>query len=593
MLPFMRSKNQTQVYNITAFGGLNSSYSQRINEISKGLNTSSELYPALSSSGLPKVEKNFSHKCIGGGFYNKLYTLNEKDDGALYVCTEDSETNISEYSVKEASSPEKRTIGFMNDELLIIPDNVIYYTNEKTAKAGNVSANFTSTKAQAKFEAQSLSSNKMPMPYNIWYSAELTSNSIVSMSGGYKLSSTSYTYYHMGLPLSLEIGDVITLYMSVKPIDVTHDDMYDLYLKKMSNGISLKIKDLVKTSHDTPSGRITEYTEIIFEDNAMDMGGYSEVLVMGLTVKKEIPEFVDICSFENRMWGVTKDKIHASKLGDSSEWNDYSQDSYGTLPSSCFSTEVETDGDFIAVTSYNGNVIAFKEDCIHKIYGNEPDEFTVTKLDCPGVSKGSKETLVTVNGVLYYMGKNGVYAYGGSMPKLISSNVIKPGSVAAYAGGDERYYYIDIENEGIHKLYVYDTIHGIWHAIRSAEDIVSFVTMPEGEHIITSSSLLKMNSLSPDNWSFEFNIGTKEFSSKHICSVSARYSLEEGGSFAVYLINRHSTYRLAYKDAPAENKPLIVRIPVSCDRDAKLVFEGSGSFVLSSLDIQYRETGIY
>lgn len=594
MLPILRSKNAEQIMTITNFAGLNSSYSQKVNELSEGVNLSSELYPALSCAKLPEADKLLENKALGGGYFNSLYTLEYSGDesGKIYLCTDNSKTEISSFSSIEEISKERR-MAFMKKEILVIPDNIIYHTNTNTVEKGCVSESISSESAQKKFEEQSGTNDKMPMPYNTWYSAYLTGNSIVAMNASYRVSSSSYKYYHFALSDEFKVGDVITLKLSVKPIDASQDDNYRNYRKKMSEGISVKIKDLVKTSHSIPNGTIAEYTEVIFEDNAIDMGGYNEVFVLNATIEKGIPNFVDICTFENRMWGVTADKIHASKLGDSSEWNDFSIDSYGTLPSSCFATEVESDGEFTAIIPYNGNILAFKENCIHKIYGNEPEEYTVTRHNLPGVCKGGKDTLANVGGVLYYMGTKGVYAYSGSQPRLISDNVIKSGSMAAHAGGDERFYYIETVYDGNRNIFVYDTWHRIWHKIAYGEAIIKFVLTPEGMCAVTEKAVIKLNRVVADNWSFELCFGTKEFSSKHVCGVAARYTLKAGGEMKIYLHNRNSKKLVAVAADGRENGTVSMRIPVSCDRDFRLEFKGGGYFEIGSLEVRYRETGIY
>ena len=430
----------------------------------------------------------------------------------------------------------------------------------------------------------------MPMPYNTWYSAYLTGNSIVSMSAGYRVSSTSYTFYHFSVSGNFAEGDVITLKMNVKPIDATQDAAYRAYCQKMQDGITLKIKSLTSTRHSTPSGTITEYTTITFDDNSIDLGGYDEVFVLGVTVEKGIPNFIDICSFENRVWGITADELCASKLGDSSEWNDFSVDDYGTLPSSCFKTGVESDGDFTAITAYNGHIYAFKEDCIYKVYGSEPAEYSLVKLSFPGVAKGCKGTLASVNGTLYYMSKNGICSFNGSAVRLISTELDLDVWSADYSGSDDRFYYINFQD--LSCIYVYDTRYGIWHQIEAPQNVRSLVMSDEGLKLVTSGAVMSMNTSQSDSWSFAYRFGVKEFASKHICAVYIRYSLSSEGNVRITLKNKHASYELTNSSGEANDKILAVRIPVSCSEDAELKFEGNGDFVLSSLKVKYNETGI-
>lgn len=593
MLPFMRSKNKTSAYDITAFAGVNPSYSRKMNELAHAVNMSSRDYPALSSARGIGISAQSELAACGCGYYDKLYTIRHDaaDSGKVYICTDNRTTEIGSFTAEEGTVSH-RTMAFMKDEILIIPDNVIYHTNTAVAEQGCVKETTTEDSAIAKFQSESKTTDEPPSPYNIWYSAYITGNSIVSMTGNYRPSSTSYKFYHFSVSDSFAVGDVITLKMNVKPIDASQDSAYRAYRQKMADGISLKIKELVTTTHSTPAGTKMEYTSIIFDDNAVDMGGYDEVFVFDVTVEKGIPNFVDICSLENRMWGVTADQICASKLGDSSEWNDFTTDAYGTLPSSCFKTEVETDGSFTAIVPYNGSILAFKEDCVHKIYGDQPDEYSVTTVECMGVEAGAKETLAVVNGVLYYKGKDGIYAYSGGLPRIISQNLNIDSHSAKYACGDDRYYYVEMSDETRSYIYVYDTLRGIWHVQTISEKLNGMAYTADGVVFVSEYSIFEHSADESPYWSFELTFGTKEFASKHISQIMARYSLGEDGTFDIQLRNKHSVYPLCKASGSADDGILRVKIPVTCSEDARLIFTGTGSFTLSSLTVNFRETNI-
>ncbi len=589
MLPLMRSRNPDKQYSLTSFGGINPSYSRTISELAAGINMSSRMYPALSSAKSHTTDTTTTNEILTAGYFDKLYTVEKASDGKVYLCTDNTKTEIAQSTDAVYND---RSLAFLKDEILIIPDNVIYHTNTAVAEAGCVSESISQSSDQAKFESESGTDDKMPMPYNTWYSAYLTGNSIVSMSAGYRVSSTSYTFYHFSVSNAFSEGDVITLKMNVKPIDATQNAAYRAYCQKMQDGITLKIKSMTSSRHTTPKGTITEYTTITFEDNSIDLGGYDEVFVLGVTVEKGIPNFLDVCSFENRVWGITSDELCASKLGDSSEWNDFSVDDYGTLPSSCFRTEVESDGSFTAITAYNGHIYAFKEDCIYKVYGSEPSEYSLVKLSFPGVAKGCKDTLSSVNGILYYMSKNGICSFNGSTVRLIDTELRLNEQNADYGGSDDRFYYISFSDETMSYIYVYDTRFGIWHKTEAPQNIRSLVVSDDGLKLVTSDSIMSMNTAGSGNWSFAYHFGTKEFESKHVCAVYARYSLSDEGSLQISLINKHGSYILATAAGKAKDSILAVRIPTSCSEDAELKFEGSGDFVLSSLKIKYNQTGI-
>lgn len=593
MLPIMRYRNSQKEYSITVFGGINTSYDTVINQPVEAVNMTSAEFPAISSGkGLAKVSSASGVICCAG-FFDKLYTIErtDGDKGVFCLCADGTATEFASFE----SSSEADTVHsmeFMKDAIYIMPENIIYHVDDGSFKKCTALESTTEESCQTKFCNESLTDEDMPMPYNTWYSGYLTSNSIVSMTKNYQVNSTGYDFYHLGVSSDFEEGDIVTIKMEVKPIDEEKDSEYKAYVKKMAEGVVLKIKSLKKTSHKTPSGTISEYTSLIFDDNAIDMGGYGEVFVLDISIEKTVPEFRDMCSFENRMWAVTSNELCSSRLGDPSVWDDFSVDSYGTLPSSSFRTEVESDGVFTAVEAYNGNILAFKEDCIYKVYGNEPAEYRLTRINCPGVKVGCHKSAVTVNGVIYYMGQDGIYGFNGTSVSLVSKNISLDGLTLKCASGDERYYLAQFEAPSGQIVYIYDTMHQTWHKATCPDNITDLVRTNTVIAYVCKDSVMMCDESGPDYWSFALAIGKKEFSSKHICRIMLRYTLPDNNSFAVRLTNKHATCTLAEISGKAVNKIRSIAIPVSCDEDALLTFEGKGRFTLTSLTIRYKETGI-
>lgn len=170
------------------------------------------------------------------------------------------------------------------------------------------------------------------------------------------------------------------------------------------------------------------------DDYIVVTGLLDEVTTQGnpIRIKREMPNMDFIIESENRLWGcrygVAKNgqvvnEIYASKLGDFKNWNCFmgiSTDSYAAT--------VGSDGQFTGAIAHLGYPIFFKENCMHKVYGNYPSNYQITTTACRGVQKGSHKSLAIVNEVLYYKAKTAVCAYDGSLPQEIS-----------YALGDVEY----------------------------------------------------------------------------------------------------------------------------------------------------------
>ena len=180
-----------------------------------------------------------------------------------------------------------------------------------------------------------------------------------------------------------------------------------------------------------------------------------------LTVTRTTPVMDHVTELNNRLWGCRSDRneIYCSKLGDPTNWNCF----MGTAEDS-YAATVGTSGAFTGVCAYGGAVLFFKENVIHRVYGTKPANFQITTLNVPGVQEGSHASVAVVNEVLYYKGVNGIYAYTGNLPALISEDLGQEVTTGAVGGRwDERYTVSMRAADGGWHLFVFDPRTGLWH----------------------------------------------------------------------------------------------------------------------------------
>lgn len=187
----------------------------------------------------------------------------------------------------------------------------------------------------------------------------------------------------------------------------------------------------------------------------------SNVEITGkVTVERRVPDMDFVCEYGNRVWGCSSEnnEIYASRLGDPSNFNTFmgiSTDSYAV--------SVGTDGPFTGALSYRGYVLFFKENCVHKIYGQNPP-YTVTTSYIRGVQKGSHRSLVCLNETLYYKSVGGVCAYEGGVPVCVSKDLGDAYYSQAVAGACFNKYYICMSDKnGNRHLFVYDEEKALWN----------------------------------------------------------------------------------------------------------------------------------
>ena len=178
------------------------------------------------------------------------------------------------------------------------------------------------------------------------------------------------------------------------------------------------------------------------------------------------PDLDFLVECNNRLWGCRYgeengefvNRIYACALGDFRNWRSFA----GTSMDSYY-VNVGTDGPFTGAVVHRGSPWFFKEDCVHRIFGEIPANFQMQTTLCEGVQEGSGGTLAPYNGSVFYLGRHGVQLFE-SLPqnvgKALGSGKLSLGA-AGQAGG--MYYLSAKEETGGWSLYVLDAERGIWH----------------------------------------------------------------------------------------------------------------------------------
>ena len=187
-----------------------------------------------------------------------------------------------------------------------------------------------------------------------------------------------------------------------------------------------------------------------------------------LLLERRMPTLDFIVESGNRLWGChygvanngeVVNEIYASKLGDFKNW-----DCRMSISTDSYTASVGSDGKFTGAITHLGYPIFFKENYMHKVYGNYPANYQVQTTACRGVQEDSDKSLAIVNEVLYYKSRNAVCAYDGSLPVEISSALGDVSYFNAVAGNHGNKYYISMKDHaGQWSLFAYDTSKGMWH----------------------------------------------------------------------------------------------------------------------------------
>ena len=265
-----------------------------------------------------------------------------------------------------------------------------------------------------------------------------------------------------------------------------------------------------------------------------------------VTITRLMPEMDFVIESGNRLWGCRYgfdiqgnfvNEIYASKLGDFKNWNCFmgiSTDSYAA--------SLGTDGQFTGAITHLGYPLFFKENCVHKVYGNYPANYQIQTTTLRGVQKECHRSLAIVNEVLYYKSRSGVCAYDGSLPAEISSALgdVMYGEAVAGALGN-KYYLSMSDTDGGWHLFVYDTMKGMWHREDDTQAMdfcncrgdLYYIDYATKQIKTIKGSGVKENL--PIKWSATTGIiGTDSPDKKYISRMDVRMKLDVGARVAFY-----------------------------------------------------------
>ena len=285
------------------------------------------------------------------------------------------------------------------------------------------------------------------------------------------------------------------------------------------------------------------------EENPRAEGTFDYIVIVGildeavtatsnLRLERSMPKMDFIIESENRLWGCMYgvaangqlvNEIYASKLGDFRNWNCFMGLSTDSYAASC-----GTDGQFTGAITHLGYPLFFKENCVHKVYGNYPANFQIQTTACRGVQKGCEKSLAIVNETLFYKARSGVCAYDGSLPAESSYVLGNEAYSNAVGGAHGNKYYISMQDsKGDRHLFVHDTAKRMWHK----EDgiVVDCFCSCNGEmYAISEGKIITMlGSGTKDNEPVQWMVQTGEIGisspdMKYISRITVRMSMDIG-----------------------------------------------------------------
>ncbi len=306
---------------------------------------------------------------------------------------------------------------------------------------------------------------------------------------------------------------------------------------------------------------------------------------------KSPPEFIDIVVAYNRMWGVCRNRVYASKLA-----HPFSFDVKTGNEADAWWADTEDSEDFAALGTLNGRVVAFKNNSTYEIYG------TVNPFTIKDVSRSlgciDKNSLCEVNGVLFLLTGEGICVYGGGKFVNINEKIAISEKKLKGVGIGSKFYCL--KEDGVFK---YDYYTDIWTNICNIKftsitviDTDLFGITGEGELVQLTGvykNFFPYSEPKEREWVIEsVEIGGRDFYAEGINRIELRFESVSPGNARVEISRDGKPYELC-GSIDCRQGMQIVALPISFTPCSSLKYRvsGKGEILLRLIRYSYRKGG--
>ena len=510
------------------------------------------------------------------------------------LCYVDGSTfYINEYPVEMGLSNGPKQLISMGAYVIVMPDKM-YINTKDTTDFGNIDAEVR-TNADVTFTLCKLDGTD--------YSSDIPANpdepeEPANMAMWIDTSSVPHSLKQWSESSGMWVT-IPTTYVKISAANIgTAFEKYD----------GITITGLSGALHDKVSGNVIEDTSdlaalegaaVVWEkgDNYIVVVGMLDKTVTitdQVTISRKMPDMDFLVESENRLWGckygIANDgsivnELYACKLGDFKNWS-----CYMGLSTDSYTASVGTDGQFTGAITHLGYPLFFKENCVHKVYGNYPANFQIQTTACRGVQKGCEKSLAIVNETLFYKSRSAVCAYDGSLPAEVSYAMGNEAYSDAVGGSHGNKYYISMADSlGQYHLFVYDIAKRMWHKEDDLK-VDAFCSCRGEMYAISNGEILTLyGSGTPDTAPVEWMAETGEIGifspdMKYISRLTVRMSMGIGTEvriYAKYDFDENWELLCSLTGSSLRSFSLPIR-PKRCD-NMKLRFEGEGDVKIYSI----------
>jgi hypothetical protein len=442
-------------------------------------------------------------------------------------------------SISSSNSMLPKRLVSMGAYIIVFPDGV-YYNTQNATDNGYLAASFTlGAGAQASFQP-------CRMDGTIYEDVTVSPTAPASPENGdLWLDTSAGTHYLMQYSSSqMDWISITTVYTRIGATNI--GKAFENQDGVAISGVDYSGDDpFVAMQADQLNGSHVLYDK--GDDYIVVVGLIDESFTQtgGLKVERSVPKMDWVIESGNRLWGcryglvngVTVNELYSCKLGDPKNW-----ECYQGISTDSYRVSLGSDGQFTGAITYQGYPTFFKENCIHRVYGQEPSNYQVVTQEFRGVQKDCGGSLAIVGQTLYYKSRTDVCAYDGSAPVSVSD-----------ALGDQNYYYAvggawgekyviamqDAAMNGNSHMFVYDTRGGIWTreddtAISCAAHVGQELYIIDGNNKLFSMGGTAGTKETKIAWAAETGIQTYTYRKKRLARINIRAQIANYASLTVY-----------------------------------------------------------
>lgn len=468
-LPVIQGQNP-EAKKIDVFGGLNRSFMAQDNEFSDMENMTGEDFPHLSVRQQRKAIENFTEDGESLDLIIEDYNRQDAYDKGTGIRIYDKTFDYYERGEKvevqqKAEINNGPSLPIHNDirGLVRFGNNVICYPRPEVL---NIPSNETRQCICLGCFSGDKVFGESPLQYNTFTFSKSDSIYEINVYRGRYGIEESYRYLYY----DLKKGDRIKLIECRKRDDVLTPTGYDF------GDAFFVVEDAGEDSNFNfvwckMRGYRKDGTKLE-DDINYEIVGYDNnnrtVLIVKVLVDANL-----LAVHQNRLWGTDTlgTSLYCSNATDFYDWNiDGTAAGGGYL-------DVPENTPWTAICEYGGYLYAFKANRLYKVMGSNSLDYSIIQLCDIGCT--NHEAVAVCDSVLYFLSRDGVYAFTGSQPVLVSEALPGEYKSGHFAGRGQKLYASVEHIDGRKEFLVYDTGKRLWHK-EDDFSVRSFVDYSDG-----------------------------------------------------------------------------------------------------------------